>query len=104
MLNANGTVTYTPAANYNGTDAFTYTIADGHGGTATASVALTITADNDAPTAAKYFHLTRAHHMARNARAARAALARANAAGLTAERLHPAERGTYRQLVAELQP
>jgi tetratricopeptide (TPR) repeat protein len=58
----------------------------------------------DAPSATKYFHLTRAHHMARNPRAARAALTRANAAGLTAERLHPAERATYRQLVAELQP
>ncbi|PYR72642.1 MAG: hypothetical protein DMF87_27580, partial [Acidobacteria bacterium] len=51
VLNANGTITYTPAANYNGTDAFTYTIADGHGGTAAASVALTITAENDAPAA-----------------------------------------------------
>jgi tetratricopeptide (TPR) repeat protein len=56
----------------------------------------------DAPTAAKYFHLTRAHQMARNPRAARAALARAKAAGLTAERLHPAEHAAYRQLVAEL--
>src|SRR5205823_4153685 len=44
-----GTVTYTPAANYNGTDSFTYTIADGHGGTATATVSLTVTAVNDAP-------------------------------------------------------
>src|SRR5205085_2512406 len=51
VARADGTITYTPAANYNGADSFTYTIADGHGGTATASVALTITADNDAPVA-----------------------------------------------------
>src|SRR5207237_8563533 len=52
VVNANGTITYTPAANYNGTDTFTYTIADGHGGSATASIALTISPENDAPTAA----------------------------------------------------
>src|SRR5204863_2820389 len=32
-----GTITYTPAANYDGADSFTYTISDGHGGTATAT-------------------------------------------------------------------
>jgi tetratricopeptide (TPR) repeat protein len=57
----------------------------------------------DAPTPAKYFHLARSHHMARNPEAARQALTRATAAGLSAERLHPAERETYRRLVAELQ-
>ncbi len=56
----------------------------------------------DAPTPAKYFHLTRAHHQASNRQAARAALTRATAAGLTAERLHPAERDAFRQLVADL--
>src|SRR5207253_3256072 len=49
--NANGPVAHTPAPNYNGADSFTYTISDGHGGTATASVALTITAENDPPAA-----------------------------------------------------
>src|SRR5439155_1003886 len=44
--NADGTITYTPAANYNGADAFTYTIGDGHGGTATSTVNVTITAVN----------------------------------------------------------
>ena len=33
-INPDGTITYTPAANYNGTDSFTYTIGDGNGGTA----------------------------------------------------------------------
>src|SRR5207253_4162078 len=51
-VNPDGTIRYTPAANYNGSDSFSYTISDGHGGTATARVALTITAENDAPAAA----------------------------------------------------
>ncbi|MGF1933493.1 MAG: VCBS domain-containing protein [Nostoc sp. ChiQUE02] len=54
--NDNGTPTnltddqlvYTPNANYNGNDSFTYTINDGKGGTATATVALTINSVNDA--------------------------------------------------------
>ncbi len=49
---ANGTVVYTPAANYHGADSFTYTIGDGRGGAATATVTMTITATNDAPAAA----------------------------------------------------
>jgi Bacterial Ig domain/Fibronectin type III domain len=49
----NGTaLTYTPAANFAGTDAFTYTVTDGQGGTATATVSLTVTPVNDAPLAA----------------------------------------------------
>ncbi len=51
VLNANGTFTYTPNANFNGTDSFTYRISDGNGGTAEAVVTLTVTAVNDAPTA-----------------------------------------------------
>ena len=35
-LNADGTITYTPAANFNGPDSFTYTVERRHGGTATA--------------------------------------------------------------------
>jgi hypothetical protein len=44
--------TYTPDANYFGPDSFTYTISDGNGGTATATVSMTVTAVNDPPVAA----------------------------------------------------
>ncbi|MEH1966423.1 beta strand repeat-containing protein [Nostoc sp.] len=40
--NNNGTYTYTPVGNYYGSDSFTYTIIDGHGGSSTAAVNLTI--------------------------------------------------------------
>ncbi len=48
-INADGTVTYTPNANFNGADSFDYTIADGNGGFATATATVTITGVNDAP-------------------------------------------------------
>ena len=51
VVNENGTITYTPVANYNGADSFGYTIADGNGGTAAQTVAVTVTAVNDAPIA-----------------------------------------------------
>ena len=51
VINGNGTLTYTPQANYFGSDNFTYTISDGRGGTDTASVSVTITSVNDAPVA-----------------------------------------------------
>ncbi|HEX6131420.1 MAG TPA: Ig-like domain-containing protein [Actinomycetota bacterium] len=41
--------TYTPGANYHGADAFTYTVDDGNGGTATGSVSLTVRPVNDPP-------------------------------------------------------
>src|SRR6185369_4016960 len=44
-------VSYTPAANFFGTDTFTYTISDGHGGTDTATVTVTVTNVEDAPDA-----------------------------------------------------
>ena len=50
-LNANGTFTYTPAANYNGSDTFTYHANDGTGNSNIATVTITINAINDAPVA-----------------------------------------------------
>ncbi|MCC6456176.1 MAG: tandem-95 repeat protein [Caldilineaceae bacterium] len=44
-------VTYTPNANFNGADLFGYTVSDGHGGEASANVAITIHPINDAPVA-----------------------------------------------------
>jgi VCBS repeat-containing protein len=51
-LNANGSFTYTPAADFNGTDSFTYQASDGSLTSNTATVTVTVTAVNDAPTAA----------------------------------------------------
>ncbi|MGB5638552.1 MAG: retention module-containing protein, partial [Sedimenticolaceae bacterium] len=51
VIEADGTVTYTPNTNYNGGDSFTYTITDGNGGSATATVTITITGTNDGITA-----------------------------------------------------
>jgi Bacterial Ig domain/Cellulose binding domain/Calx-beta domain/Glycosyl hydrolases family 18 len=42
VVGGDGTITYTPTAGYTGTDAFIYTISDGRGGTASATVALTV--------------------------------------------------------------
>ena len=51
VYNDDGTFTFTPDANYNGTDSFTYDLIDGNGGTATGAVQLDITPVNDAPRA-----------------------------------------------------
>ena len=45
---ANGALTYTPNADFNGTDSFTYTVTSG-GVTETATVTVTVAAINDAP-------------------------------------------------------
>jgi hypothetical protein len=47
--NGDGTVTYTPDADFFGTDSYTYTIEDSDGAQATATVSITITSVNDAP-------------------------------------------------------
>jgi PKD repeat protein len=44
-------VTYTPAANYNGTDSFTFRASDGKTNSNVATVSITVTAVNDAPAA-----------------------------------------------------
>ena len=48
-LNADGSFTYSPNANFNGTDSFTYEVSDGNGGTDTATVNITVNPVNDAP-------------------------------------------------------
>jgi large repetitive protein len=52
VINADGTITYTPDTNFNGTDTITYQISDGNGGTSTATVTVTVAPQNDAPTVA----------------------------------------------------
>ena len=49
-LNANGSFTYAPTANYSGSDSFTYRASDGTLTSNLATVTLTVTAVNDAPT------------------------------------------------------
>ncbi len=49
-LNADGSFSYTPAANFNGSDSFTYRASDGTLTSNVATVTLTVTAVNDAPT------------------------------------------------------
>ncbi len=48
-INTDNRLTYKPAKDFNGDDSFTYTISDGKGGTATATVHVKITPVNDAP-------------------------------------------------------
>ena len=50
-IGPDGTFTYTPDANYNGPDSFTYHAIDADGAAATATVQLTIASVNDAPVA-----------------------------------------------------
>jgi VCBS repeat-containing protein len=50
-LNSDGSFTYTPAPNFNGTDSFEYEADDGNGGRDTAIVTLTVVPVNDSPAA-----------------------------------------------------
>jgi hypothetical protein len=50
-LNPDQTVTYTPTAGFIGADGFTYTVADPHGATDSATVTVTVEAANRAPVA-----------------------------------------------------
>jgi hypothetical protein len=47
LQNPNGTFTYTPASGFSGTDSFSYTIADGRGGSASGTVTLTVLSAQD---------------------------------------------------------
>jgi VCBS repeat-containing protein len=49
--NGDGTFTYQPNTNYNGSDYFTYTVSDGQGGRAVGTVYITVTPVNDRPVA-----------------------------------------------------
>src|SRR5207244_354111 len=52
VLNANGSYTYTPNANFFGTDSFTYHAVDSDGATSNvATVTITVNEVNDAPVA-----------------------------------------------------
>jgi VCBS repeat-containing protein len=50
-LNHNGTLSYQPELNFNGSDSFTYQVIDGTAYTVTATVFITVTPVNDAPVA-----------------------------------------------------
>ncbi|MDM8530892.1 Calx-beta domain-containing protein [Anaerolineales bacterium HSG25] len=49
-FNNTGTFGYRPATSFAGTDYFTYTVSDGNGGVATATVTLVVSPTNDVPT------------------------------------------------------
>ena len=51
VINPDGTITFTPNPNFNGPTTITYTISDGQGGTAIATVAVNVTPLNDPPVA-----------------------------------------------------
>ncbi len=58
LLNDDGTFTYTPDANFNGTDTFTYAAADPEDEWGYATVTINVTAVNDAPVAANDTYTT----------------------------------------------
>lgn len=57
-LNANGSFTYTPVANYFGTDSFTYKVNDGQANSNVATVTLAVNAVNDVPVANPETYIT----------------------------------------------
>ena len=58
VVNVDGTFTYTPNENFNGTDAFTVLVNDNQGGTAVSTVTVTVTSVNDAPIAPSLITIT----------------------------------------------
>jgi VCBS repeat-containing protein len=53
-LNSDGTFTYTPAVNFNGTDSFTWKVSDGTADSNIATATITVSAMNDVPAAADH--------------------------------------------------
>ncbi|WEX00469.1 retention module-containing protein [Pseudomonas nitroreducens] len=49
VINTDGTLSYTPKTNFSGNDTISYTVSDGHGGTATSTVAVSVSPVADAP-------------------------------------------------------
>ena len=62
-LNADGSFSYMPAADYHGPDSFTYTASDGQTASAPVTVELTVTALNDTPTAVPDAYTTSADNV-----------------------------------------
>jgi VCBS repeat-containing protein len=57
-LSTDGSFVYTPLADFNGTDTFTYQASDGRGSSSATSVTINVTPINDAPVAvADFFHV-----------------------------------------------
>src|SRR5262249_13067789 len=52
-LNTNGSFSYTPTANYNGSDSFTYQASDGTDSSNQATVSITVVSVNDSPSFTK---------------------------------------------------
>jgi len=50
-IGTDGRILYTPSADWNGSDSFTYTVSDGNGGEDQGNVQVTVTAVNDTPVA-----------------------------------------------------
>jgi VCBS repeat-containing protein len=58
VFNPDGSFTYTPNADFNGTDSFTYVASDGQATSTMATVTITVTAANDDPVATDDFATT----------------------------------------------
>lgn len=57
-VNPDNTITYTPNADFNGTDSFSYQVKDNDGETSTGLVTISVTPVNDAPVAVDDFFTT----------------------------------------------
>ena len=95
-LNADGSFTYTPNANFNGTDSFTYTVTDGTADSNVATVTITVDPVNDAPVATDdALHDRRGHAAAVAATCVRPTTPTWTARTLTASVTHGAANGTF---------